>query len=416
MIYNKNVDIQHLSLQEFCGREECNRINYQYEPSNDIEAIHDEDEPIRFKIHGMEDGDKAEIEIEKSSDNEDGEDSKENEDETPKNDDNEEKEKYIMNAKNVPVYQDNSSNVDTYYVRLSDVREFMEINDLSITEALDSIIMANEDASVDADNMYVYYEESDNLSEDSISRLKENGIKCINKDSYDNMPVDEGCNRKNPIKEMKKNPETVNIAESDGTFYIAGADLVAYMEAADVDSPIDALDNIIEAYSSNIIGADNVYVVMDEASEYLRDELIEGFVPLEEKSSYSDASHIGQEKKWYRKFLAQSKKGLTDKADVKARINLLKQCVDKMEQARKERPAGDVIKYSLKDFIPFNSIVRFIKNKDNYAGIGALTDLLIPGAGAVVRAFTYDKMLEDQISNTKEAINYLEEKLKEMDK
>ena len=415
MIHN-SIDIQHMSLQEFCGREECDRINYQHEPSSDIEAMHDEDEPIRFKIHGMGDGDKAEIEIEKSSNNdEDGEDSEENKDEAP-DDDNEEKEKYIMNAKNVPVYQDSSSNVDTYYVRLSDVREFMEMNDLSITEALDSIIMANEDSSVDADNMYVYYEDSDNLSEDSVYILKEKGINCVNKDNCNKKSVDEGCEKKNPIKEMKKNPETVNIAESDGTFYIAGADLVTYMEAADIDSPIDALDNIIETYSDSNISADNVYVVMDEVSEYLRDELVEGFVPLEEKSSYSDASHIGQEKKWYRKFLAQSKKGLTDKADIKARINILKQCVDKMEQARKERPAGDVIKYSLKDFIPFNSIVRFIKNKDNYAGIGALTDMLVPGAGAVVRAFTYDKMIEDQIANTKEAINYLEEKLKEMDR
>ena len=302
MIYN-STDIQHMSLQEFCGREECDRINYQHEPSSDIEAMHDEDEPIRFKIHGMGDGDKAEIEIEKSSNNdEDGEDSEENKDEAP-DDDNEEKEKYIMNAKNVPVYQDSSSNVDTYYVRLSDVREFMEMNDLSITEALDSIIMANEDSSVDADNMYVYYEDSDNLSEDSVYILKEKGINCVNKDNCNKKSVDEGCEKKNPIKEMKKNPETVNIAESDGTFYIAGADLVTYMEAADIDSPIDALDNIIETYSDSNISADNVYVVMDEVSEYLRDELVEGFVPLEEKSSYSDASHIGQEKKVLQKIL-----------------------------------------------------------------------------------------------------------------
>lgn len=271
MIYNKNVDVQHMSLQEFCGREECDRINYQHEPSSDIEAMHDEDEPIRFKIHGMEDGDKAEIEIEKSSDNKDGDDSEENKDEAP--DDNEKKEKYIMNAKNVPVYQDSSSNVDTYYVRLSDVREFMEMNDLSITEALDSIIMANEDASVDADNMYVYYEDSDNLSEDSVYRLKENGINCVNKDNCNKKSVDEGCEKKNPIKEMKKNPETVNIAATDEGYFISGSDLVTYMEAANINDVAEALNNIINVYEESDIDADNIHVMLDENSEYLRDEL-----------------------------------------------------------------------------------------------------------------------------------------------
>lgn len=251
MIYN-SIDIQHMSLQEFCGREECDRINYQHEPSNDIEAMHDEDEPIRFKIHGMEDGDKAEIEIEKSSD-----------------DDNEEKEKYIMNANNVPVYQDSSSSVDTYYVRLSDVREFMEMNDLSITEALDSIIMANEDASVDADNMYVYYEDSDNLSEDSIYRLKENGINCVNKDNCNKKSVD----KKNPIKEMKKNPETVNIAATDEGYFVSGSDLITYMEAAEIDDVAEALNNIIESYDDFDIDADNIRVMLDENSEYLRSDL-----------------------------------------------------------------------------------------------------------------------------------------------
>ena len=273
MIYN-SIDIQHMSLQEFCGREECDRINYQHEPSNDndIEAMHDEDEPIRFKIHGMGDGDKAEIEIEKSSDDEDGEDSEENKDEAP-DDDNEEKEKYIMNAKNVPVYQDSSSNVDTYYVRLSDVREFMEMNDLSITEALDSIIMANEDASVDADNMYVYYEDSDNLGEDSVYRLKENGINCVNKDNCNKKSVDEGCEKKNPIKEMKKNPETINVAATDEGYFVSGSDLITYMEAAEIDDVAEALNNIIESYDDFDIDADNIHVMLDENSEYLRSDL-----------------------------------------------------------------------------------------------------------------------------------------------
>ena len=290
MIYDKNIDIQHMSLQEFCGREECDnvKVNYQnYE--DDDEVMHDNDnEPIKFKINGMEDGDKAEIEIEKSSNDEDSENSEEYEED--KDNDcsqcgNEEKERCInMDAKNVPVYQDKSANVDTYYVRLSDVREFMEMNDLSITEALDNIIMANENSSVDADNMFVYYEESDNINKDTINKLNCNGVKCVNKEACDKKSVDEGCSgkkkvdeacsgKKNPIKEMKKNPETVNVAATQEGYFISGSDLSTYMEAADIDDVAEALNNIINVYEESDMDANNIHVVLDESSINMKDDL-----------------------------------------------------------------------------------------------------------------------------------------------
>ena len=121
--------------------------------------------------------------------------------------------------------------------------------------------------------MYVYYEDSDNLSEDSVSRLKENGINCVNKDNYNKTSVDEGCNKKNPIKEMKKNPETVNVAATDEGYFVSGSDLITYMEAAEIDDVAEALNNIIESYDDFDIDADNIHVMLDENSEYLRSDL-----------------------------------------------------------------------------------------------------------------------------------------------
>ena len=279
MILNitENITIEHRSLYEFCNDDEqCDRVKYQNGCNNpDVQAMHDDEngEPIKVKIHGMEDGDKAEVEIEKSSDSSDEEENKNNEEEI----------RNMNAAKNVPVYQDNSKAADTYYVRMSDTRRFMEEVDMSITEALDSIIEANAASSVDADNLFLVVEASDNMDESTIERLKSFGINVINydsvKESLDTSSVEEEVN---PIMAMKRNPATIAIANVNEHYYVAGADLVNYMEAAEIDNAIEALNNIIEAHADSDIDADNICVVMDEASEALEDSLIESEVAIQE--------------------------------------------------------------------------------------------------------------------------------------
>ena len=279
MILNttENITIEHHSLYEFCNDDEqCDRVKYQNGCDNpDVQAMHDDEngEPIKVKIHGMEDGDKAEVEIEKSSDSSDEEENKNNEEEI----------RNMNAAKNVPVDQDNSKAADTYYVRMSDTRRFMEEVDMSITEALDSIIEANAASSVDADNLFLVVEASDNMDESTIERLKSFGINVINydsvKESLDTSSVEEEVN---PIMAMKRNPATIAIANVNEHYYVAGADLVNYMEAAEIDNAIEALNNIIEAHADSDIDADNICVVMDEASEDLRDSLIESEVAIQE--------------------------------------------------------------------------------------------------------------------------------------
>ena len=279
MILNttENITIEHRSLYEFCNDDEqCNRVRYQNGCDNpDVQAMHDDEngEPIKVKIHGMEDGDKAEVEIEKSSDSSDEEENKNNEEEI----------RNMNAAKNVPVYQDNSKAADTYYVRMSDTRRFMEEVDMSITEALDSIIEANAASSVDADNLFLVVEASDNMDESTIERLKSFGINVINydsvKESLDTSSIEEEVN---PIMAMKRNPATIAIANVNEHYYVAGADLVNYMEAAEIDNAIEALNNIIEAHADSDIDADNICVVMDEASEALEDVFEESDVKIHE--------------------------------------------------------------------------------------------------------------------------------------
>lgn len=288
MIFNEefdNVETKILSPHEFC-KKDCGDVKYQGCDNLDpcIKAMHDDtrEDPIKVKIHGLEDGDKAEVEIEKSSDNEESNPSAEENPSENIEDDKKEIEKMSMDARNVPVYQDNSKDQDTYYVKLADTRRFMEANDMSLTESLDAIIEANTSSTVDADNIALLVEAADNVDDESIEKFKSYGINVVkeNSDSDQDDIITESNDNIifDPISEMKKNPETVPIANINENYYIAGADLINYMEAAEISSVVEALDNIINVYTEQDIDADNICVVMDEASESIKDDLLDAEV------------------------------------------------------------------------------------------------------------------------------------------
>lgn len=79
-----------------------------------------------------------------------------------------------------------------------------------------------------------------------------------------------------------------------------------------------------------------------------------------------------------------------------------------MEDAKDDK--GEAIKYSLKEFIPYNWIVRLAVKHDNYV----LSDLL--GIPILPRLFLYPKMMQSQIDMANKAIEFLEEKKKELKK
>lgn len=227
----------------------------------------------------------------------------------------------------------------------------------------------------------------------------------------------------NPIYEMKSNPSTVYVASRGGNYYIEDTDLENYMTASNTISVSEAIDLIAEA--NNILSSD-ITVIVSENSDLLS-ELNSEMIAVQEKSSYSDAMTPGAIMKWYRKFLAAMRKGKLDKGAIDDKIHILEDCVSNMERELKKTGtdsalSGDRIKYSLKTFIPLNGIVRFFKNKDKSAGVGVVGDALVAaitqgkvaGISAVVRYATYKNMLEEQIKLTKEAIEYLKDKKKEL--
>ena len=271
------------------------------------------------------------------------------------------------------------------------------------------------------------------------------------------------------LSSTKKNPLSVNIANESGTYYMASSDLEQYMEASHEIDAVKALNSIAAA---NKITTENMVIVVDEACEFVIDTLDEAGIVLE-KAAEADSMGLKQAMKWYSKVVSKSKTigSNATKDMIKERIDVLNDCIKSMEKAKKEAKNGKLggrVKYALKSIIPFNALFRLVKKQDTYAGVGVLKtglntvlniisfntgrkivksmeDILNTGnpAGAVnayasaskaapvigalstassaatlgdigIRLATYEKMLDAQIERTKEAVAFLQDKLKEM--
>ena len=130
---------------------------------------------------------------------------------------------------------------------------------------------------------------------------------------------------------------------------------------------------------------------------------------VNEWGAEDDSMDISDAKTWYRKFISGMKDTKND--DIKTideKKKKKKKCVKNMEDAKDD--TGEAIKYSLKEFIPFNTVVRLVKKHD-YA---VLTDAL--GIPILPRLFLYPSMMQGQIDMTNKAIDFLEEKKKELKK
>ena len=272
------------------------------------------------------------------------------------------------------------------------------------------------------------------------------------------------------LSAMKKNPLSVVIAHENDRYFIASSDIETYMEAVHEIDVVNALNTIAEA---NKIDINKISVVVDEACDFVLEGLYESNIVLE-KAAEAGSMGLKQAMKWYGKVISKSTKvgDDTTREMIQERISVLKNCVDSMEKAKDDAQKGITkgrVKYALKGIIPFNSLFRLIKKQDVYAGIGLfkLVPLIISltvvekmidreyeseektkvtdfdedlnrthkiarlyrfrnkledkgfpsimGADVVMRFATYTKMLDSQIGKTKEAIEFLEEKLKEIE-
>lgn len=106
------------------------------------------------------------------------------------------------------------------------------------------------------------------------SDLHTSGYKSVMHDSDDdeccrNRREDEENNMeygRDAINALKADPVNVPIAtyEEGSKFYIDYDDLAAYMEAADIYSIEEALNNVIDCHDDYVIESDNIVVVLPE--------------------------------------------------------------------------------------------------------------------------------------------------------
>lgn len=271
------------------------------------------------------------------------------------------------------------------------------------------------------------------------------------------------------LSAIKRNPSSVILANECGKYYVAASDVETYMEASHQIDAAKALSTIAEANGLNIA---DITVVVDEACEFVIETLSEAGIMLE-KAAEADSMGLKQAMKWYSKFVEKSKKvdKETSKQMIQERIDVLENCIKTMEAAKKDAVAGvnksGQIKYALKSLIPFNSIFRVIKKQDAYAAMGHFKDMAmvfriwlhsapdayhilsrnaksnfakkaygfgeeitskldtnmsghltagLAGTAFGIRLATYDKMLDGQIARTKKAVEFLKEKLKEIER
>jgi hypothetical protein len=225
------------------------------------------------------------------------------------------------------------------------------------------------------------------------------------------------------ITEMRQDPTSISIYAEDGKNFVSSLDLERYMEATGIFDAAEAMNNITEA---NNISLMNTSIVYDGCSDYIKESIHESGIIMEEAVE-DNAMSVKQVQKWYNKMIKCSMSKTESIKEIDERIQMLEKCVSQMEGQMKNRSYDSAgrIKYALKDMIPLNWLYRVIKRQDAYAGLGWVASFAgnmvakatkLPGlnvlglASIVVRAATYDKMLQANIDKTKNAI----EKLKEM--
>jgi hypothetical protein len=279
-------------------------------------------------------------------------------------------------------------------------------------------------------------------------------------------PIEEGYNKVRKglavMNEASKDPMSYQIYSENGNYYISSRDLQRFCEATGDFNISNQLSRICSAN-----GVNEAIVVYDYCDKYFTECLTESGVVLE-KAAEDDAVTLKQTMRWYDEFVKASRSKVEDKEDLKERIKVLKKCVKNMEQAKYSGSAR--AKYALKALIPFNDIWRLIVRRDAYAGItgisrtglslivnvvaqNAVSDAFFKGTGdalkattadgfanslkatsskmknsvitsygvnaglkvgeVIIRAVTFNKMLDKRIKETNEAIDYLESKLKD---
>ena len=169
------------------------------------------------------------------------------------------------------------------------LKEFLEDDDVEVKyQTPEDIEASQNDVALHDDHEEGHGEEKGCCGDDNKVKFVVKGIEDgdkfklkFKKSSDDEEEDDENeeeevpmINGRDAINMMHADPANVTVAKYEGSdkYFVDYRDVDAYMEAANIDTFEDALNNIIEANSDCDVDADNIVVVCPENASEIFDE------------------------------------------------------------------------------------------------------------------------------------------------
>lgn len=181
--------------------------------------------------------------------------------------------------------------VKEFYVDAADVAKLAELNEMTMLEALDEIIDANEGSDMRADNIVVVMSEGTEMYERNLERngaacvhfneaMAESGESDIEMDvqvgpNSEEISVSEDPQEANPVDAVKRQYDSVVVAKDGDKFFMDVEDVQKCAEL-NCESVIDTLNGIIDVHEGFDMNTGNVVLIVSEStSQELFNELNE---------------------------------------------------------------------------------------------------------------------------------------------
>lgn len=195
-------------------------------------------------------------------------------------------------AENVPIacQLNKETGLKEFYVDAADVAKLADLNEMTMLEALNEIIDANEASEISADNIVVVMSEGTEMYERNLER---NGAACVhfNEAGVDDVEMDvqvgpneeevkvsEDPQKANPVDAVKRQYDSVVVAKQGDKFFMDVEDVQKCAELR-CESVIDTINGVIDVNESHDMNTENVILIISEnTSSEVRDELNEAGV------------------------------------------------------------------------------------------------------------------------------------------
>lgn len=197
----------------------------------------------------------------------------------------------------VPVACVDKQGVKEFYIDAADIAKLADLNEMTMLEAMNEIIKANEASEISASNIVVVMSEGTEMYE---RNLEFNGAACkhfvtesadeseehdIEMDvqvgpNGDSMTVSEDPQEANPVDAVKRDYDSVVVAKDADKFFM---DVEDVQKCADLncESVVETLNGIIGVHEDSDMSAGNIILLVNEnTTQELKDELAEAGVTM----------------------------------------------------------------------------------------------------------------------------------------